>query len=176
MPRAPRRLVDRLWENIDWANPTDTGCLLWTGSRTCYGYGGIAVGLFPEDRALFPGCPSRTIAASRAIWALYFGPILAGMCVCHACDNRLCCNPDHLFLGTTQENTDDRIRKGREARGAQSGVSKLTDRRVIAIRKAYSRGDVTYPQLAALHGVDRTTIGRIVRRVIWRHLLPQEAY
>ncbi len=53
---------------------------------------------------------------SRYVWRLRFDPIPRGMCICHKCDNPKCINPEHLFLGTHKDNSQDMARKGR-ARG-----------------------------------------------------------
>lgn len=63
----------------------------------------------------------RTVSTHRYAYEQEFGPIPDGMCVCHRCDNPRCCNPAHLFLGTTQDNTADRHAKGRDAAGDRSG-------------------------------------------------------
>lgn len=66
------------------------------------------------------------IRANRAAWILAKGTIPSGLHVLHRCDNRKCVEIEHLFLGTHQDNMDDKIAKGRQLRGEQVGISKLT--------------------------------------------------
>ncbi len=70
----------------------------------------------------------RKIISSRASYALCFGTVPASLLVCHHCDNPLCCNPHHLFLGTSKDNTQDMLSKGR-------GKFKPCDPRVFNIGK-----------------------------------------
>jgi hypothetical protein len=56
------------------------------------------------------------------------------MQVCHECDNPPCCNPKHHFLGTNQENTADKVRKGRQAKGAMMPRNKLSEEDIAFIR------------------------------------------
>lgn len=107
------------------------------------------------------------------------------MQVCHRCDNPACVNCDHLFLGTNEENTADRVSKGRSAAGDRSGPAlrpermprgeahgraKLTNAAVIEIRRRYAAGGTSQPKLAREFGVDHTVIGDIVRREKWKHV------
>jgi hypothetical protein len=56
-------------------------------------------------------------AAAKAAWQFVNGEVPKGLLVCHKCDNTLCCNQKHLFLGTHQDNSDDMVKKGRSLRG-----------------------------------------------------------
>lgn len=86
-----------------WAKVVKTeGCWKWTAKRDRNGYGRFS----PN------GQYSQTVA-HRFSWELHNGPIPEGMLVCHHCDNPECTNPSHLFLGTPQDNMDDKVRKGR---------------------------------------------------------------
>lgn len=82
----------------------NTGCWLWCLTRNAKGYGRV------EYRG-------KTVAAHRLSYELHRGPIPAGMLVCHTCDTPACCNPDHLWLGTPQQNALDSVAKGRYRAG-----------------------------------------------------------
>jgi DNA-binding CsgD family transcriptional regulator len=92
------------------------------------------------------------------------------MIVCHHCDNPSCVNPQHLFLGTIQDNMDDRNAKGRQARGERNAPSKLTEAQVLAIR-ADSR---TNREVALQYGVQENTVSNIRLRKTWQHVAPAD--
>jgi hypothetical protein len=83
------------------------GCWEWQGGRKGRGeYGTVEIYLNGKRVRVF---------AHRVAWGLTHGPIAEGLCVLHHCDNPPCVRPDHLFLGTPQDNADDMVAKGREA-------------------------------------------------------------
>jgi hypothetical protein len=93
-----RELENRISARV--SIPQRGGCHEWQGALTYNGYGRIGVN-------------GKVQRAHRVAYELAHGPIPEGIVVCHRCDNPRCCNPDHLFLGTTQENVDDKVQKGR---------------------------------------------------------------
>ena len=107
-------------------------------------------------------------AAHRMVWELANGRIPAGMCVLHRCDNPPCVNPDHLFLGTMQDNSDDMVQKGRhhDTEGTKNGNCKLSESDVINIRIL----DIPINKIASLYGIYKTTVSKIKRKVTWGHL------
>ena len=84
----------------------------------------------------------------------------------HSCDNPRCVNPNHLFLGTQKDNVHDCMDKGRLARGERSGMAKLTDAAVRAIRLS----SLTQVELGKKYGVGQAQISEVIRRNAWRHV------
>jgi hypothetical protein len=146
--------TDRFFAKV---NKTDS-CWLWTGCRTAGKYGYFSLG--------------KLMPAHRASWLIHNGPIPEGQCVCHRCDNPICVNPAHLFLGTHKTNAEDRNGKRREARGERHGLAKLTEEDVRQIRalvdpNRYHNGSST---VARQFGIDRLTVNAIVHRKTWTHI------
>ena len=131
-----------------------TDCWNWTGGKK------NRYGQFWLD--------GKNHKANRASWMLNRGDIPNGFYVCHRCDNPLCVNPEHLFLGTAQDNSDDMMQKGRHhfPAGENAPNHKLTTEQAIAIRESTLMGI----ELARLYGVGPMQISRIRRGLRWRHL------
>jgi uncharacterized protein YerC len=132
-------------------------CWLWQGGVNMGGYGKVRYF-------------KRNELAHRVAYLLTYGAdsIPADRHVMHRCDERLCCRPEHLSLGTPRENIEDCVRKGRNARGSRNGASRLTEAEVRAILAAYP--DRTYDALAAEYGVSKFAIGRIIRGTGWQNV------
>ena len=117
---------------------------------------------------------SKNLAAHRFSYELYVGPIPEGLHVLHKCDRPTCVNPDHLFLGTHQDNVRDMVSKGRHKlppfrippKGEQQWAAKLTAPQVLAIRADQRR----YKHIAEEYGVSKDLISSIRTRRLWRHI------
>lgn len=162
--RARAPLSERLWRQIDCRGPDD--CWPWIGKSRQSGYGYIQ-----SDG----GRDGRKLLAHRAAWEVTHGPIPAGeghhgTVVRHKCDNRLCCNPAHLELGTQADNVRDMDAKGRRVAvlrvGTEHHMTKITEDDVRAIRASGERLAV----LAARYGMSTGGIKQIRHRRTWKHV------
>lgn len=157
-------MIERFWEKVD-RSAGDDGCWLWIASTVSNGYGSFRVG-------------SRNERAHRVSFEFAYGPIPDGLQINHHCDNKLCVNPSHLYAGDQLQNRRDAVRRGRTAkgrdngvythpesrpRGERNGMSKLSDKQRMDIRRRYSRGLVTQAALAREFGVTRQSIWALVR-------------
>lgn len=158
----------RFWSRVDKTSDLN-GCWIWTGTKNAKGYGKIGR----------PGQDSGEVRVHRYSWELHHGAIPEGFLVCHHCDNTSCVNPDHLFIGTPKDNTQDMLAKGRDyqgepRRGNLNGLAKLTWEDVREIRKLYGvyrpykHGVVTQRELADRFNVSEAAIGFIVRNEHWK--------
>lgn len=148
------------WSKVDQSGGPES-CWPWIGARTA---SRPQRGYLKRD--------GKNIYAHRMAFVLCNGPIPNGLCVCHSCDNPICCNPSHLWLGTQAENTRDRDVKGRcRARGPSgeaSGMAKLTAQMVLDIRLAYIPGQITLAQVGKRFGISESHVSRIVRNHYWK--------
>lgn len=111
-------------------------------------------------------------SAHRWSWTIHFGEIPGDQGILHHCDNRVCVNPSHLFLGTNVENTADMVSKNRQAKGETQHSAKLTDEIVMYVRSIHVSGHPEYgcKALAKLFEVSRITMRRVLNRETWKHL------
>jgi hypothetical protein len=159
-----RDIHQRFWEKVEKRSPSE--CWTWTSSIQRSGHGTFFVGVGSEH--LFPRAKrGNREMAHRVSWVLTHGAIPNGMLVLHTCDNPLCVNPEHLYLGTYLENSHDAWSRGRMERQRHSvmirnGVlsKKLTVEEIREIRVA------TEPQriIAHRYGISRQFVSDIQRR------------
>ena len=156
LPPFYTSLPDRFWAQVD--DPDENGCWLWTGP-TVYGYG----------QTWLYGKQQR---CHRLTYRDKHGEFDSSLFILHHCDTNACVYPAHLFLGTTQDNMDDMVRKGRAAHvyGSKNGNSKLDEHMVKTIRNGYATGTISQAKLADLYEVREETIQRIISRKTWSHV------
>lgn len=149
-----KKTLDRFYSKFRFEPSTE--CWIWTAGKHDGVYGGFQFEVWTY--------------AHRASWMIHKGAIPDGLLICHKCDNPLCVNPDHLFLGTDQDNTLDCMSKGRYVvmKGESNGVSKLTEAQVREIRKL--AGTVPQVKLGLMYNVNPATISSVIRRINWKHI------
>lgn len=156
---------ERFWCKVNKEGPIhailNTACWIWIGSYGSTGYGRFWDG-------------TRDTSAHRYSYTLHYGEIPDGLWVLHRCDNPTCVRPDHLFLGTRQDNVDDMIAKNRHRQGhcpaGESNPSaKLTESDVLTIR-AMAQAGTRQKLIAEQFGVSPTLIEKITSRSVWKHI------
>tara|TARA_R110000796_G_scaffold66617_3_gene153148 strand:- start:255 stop:842 length:588 start_codon:yes stop_codon:yes gene_type:complete len=162
---------DKFWDMVsDQSNPTV--CWEHQGNTQNTGYvnwwyrSNLELDLAGKQRI-------RYITAHRFSALINFGNITNDYCVLHKCDNRICVNPNHLFLGSQLDNIRDMWNKGRQKdlpilQGADNYNAKLTEPQVKAI--IANKGKLPQRKLAELYAVSTSTIERIHMNISWRHI------
>lgn len=141
--------IDRFWRSVKKTR----GCWFWTASTDTNGYGQF-------------GVKGKAVLVHRFSYTLHKGKIPKGkgyhkMCVLHKCDTPNCVNPDHLILGTQQDNIRDRDLKGRL-------FCKINKKKADKIRRLYVPRKVSQYTLATRFGISRSTVEDIIHNRIWQ--------
>lgn len=132
-------------------------CWIWKGRVDRCGYGVYSIN-------------GKCEKAHRYAYFLQTGEKIGNCIAMHICDTPSCCNPSHLVLGTHADNQNDKFKKGRQAKGSKCGTSILTEDVVLLCREIYSKGGITYDQLAKKYDVCKDTMQKAIRGVNWRHV------
>lgn len=147
-----------LWKRAIKAYEKDVikqeGCWDWKGLLYKKGYACIS-----------GSCTHKTRSAHRISWMIHKGPIPDGMHVLHNCDNRKCTNPEHLFLGTNLDNSNDCTKKFRQH-------SVLKKNQVIEVKKLLKEGNLSHREIGELFGVKREAITKINNGKRWKNISP----
>jgi hypothetical protein len=112
---------------------------------------------------------SKKLLAHRVAYMLFVGAIPKGKLVCHHCDNRQCCNPDHLFLGSAADNTADMVAKRRHVHGEATCTAVITAADVLEIRRRVDTGE-SQRSIADDYGLVQPTVSKIALRQRWKHI------
>lgn len=139
-----------------------SGCWLWTGALDDSGYGKI----------YFGGIVERTHRVAAFLWLefdIFEQPDFEQdrVCVLHTCRNRNCFNPEHLYLGTKQDNADDRIRDDTNRQGRWQQV--LTDEQVRQILYLHKHG-LSNREISKHFPVSHTAVNKIVNGETYTHI------
>lgn len=158
MAQAPRNLKTRpLAERFERYVLRTKGCWGWTGAKKLSKRGG-AYGVMGRGRR-----GEGLIKAHRAAWEIFRGPIPEGQNVLHWCDNSECVNPDHLYLGSLEDNAQDMARRGRLGGACQP---RLSEADILAIRAHQG------PQREMMeeYGISQAHVSDIKLRKCWKHV------
>lgn len=129
---------------LEVEGPLDTPCWEYQGCCGSHGYGQITY-------------KNKGLLTHRASWMVHKGGIPEGIFVCHSCDYRKCINPEHLFLGTPNDNIQDMSNKGRDKFDINA---KLTAEQVIEIRRLCDKG-LSHAYIGPLFDISQATVSRV---------------
>lgn len=149
-----KTLEERFWEKVDIQSTGD--CWNWLGAKNSGNYGVININ-------------RKMVYAHRLSYELHFDKIPDRLVVGHKCDNPRCVNPQHLFLGTQQDNILDKIQKGRNGSplGEKSHLSKLKLEDVLVIKNLLSGKTYYDREIAEMFGVTTGCIQGIKQGHTW---------
>ena len=177
-----KKAEKRFWTKVD--KKGDDECWNWTGSiagqwgrknklgiakKTNPGYG--------HFRTSEKG-HRKMRKANRFSYEIEYGEIPKGKCVLHSCDNSICVNPKHLYIGTHKDNMNDMVKRNRSTTGEKNGCAKLSEKNVMDIKTCYKNSDFTalgskktfIEKFMKKYNVSRGCIQKIIYNIYWTHV------
>ncbi len=146
---------------LEKGKKNETGCLVWTGTKSNRGHA------IYNHKLLGP------VTAARFVWECLHGRLRGRKVVMMTCGNRLCINPEHMKTGSYPDSYRNSLANGntmKRRRGAQVHTAKLTDEKVAKIREAHLAGGVSINALAKSYAVSHRTIDMVVKGRTWTHV------
>jgi hypothetical protein len=148
----------KFWAKINIKNNDD--CWNWLGYLNS-GYGVI-------------GYEGKDYKAHRIAYMITYQieNLPSNIFCCHVCDNRKCCNPNHIFLGTSADNVHDMENKGRSKHpnGSKNGMAKISEENALEIRRLYATGQYNFSQLSKLYPINDWMIASIIYGKNWKNI------
>jgi HNH endonuclease len=148
---------ERFWHRV----MKTENCWTWLGSKDKAGYGKFVYYLCNKK---------QHIRCHQFSYLITYGTLQGGQCVRHLCNNRICVRPEHLALGSNQDNMDDKVRSNRQIKGEQHHNAKLDKWKVKEIRELYATGNYSQQKLSDLFNVAQSTIKNVLLRRTWIHV------
>jgi hypothetical protein len=162
------KLISKWGKRGDWSRKeiawsiNENGCWICTSHKpNTYGY--------PQRR-----CDGKFRMISHIMYEKYIGEIPKGMLICHTCDNPICINPSHLFVGTSQDNTNDKVKKNRQSHVGSPGLhgekhpqAKLTEE---IVRKILNYKGMSHKEISDLFKIPYNRVWSIRNRKSWTHI------
>ena len=142
---------ERFFSYLDTSN----NCWMWKGGVNGRGYG-----IFWAQ--------NKSWRAHRVSYEIHKGEIPEGLVVRHKCDTPLCCNPEHLEIGTHKDNAEDRVERGRGASGSRNGMAFLTEKDVAEIRDLLACGLFSQTTIGFWYRIKQAMVSKIKLRQHWK--------
>lgn len=141
-----------------------TDCWIWLGYCDRDGYGEFSIAYNNKQH----------VRAHRFSYEYFLGTIPENLQVCHKCDNPKCVNPNHLFLGTSQDNKNDSVNKKRHAYGIHQGGAILNDNDVKQIiENILANKYSSVLDISKEWNIHQSTVNNIINETRWTHVTKQ---
>jgi len=161
IPNIKNTDIDRFWSKVKFT-ANNNSCWEWSAFKL-RGYGKFSITISPNK--------DLPIIATRLAYFLHYKIDPIGFAVLHKCDNPSCCNPNHLFLGTNKDNTNDMYAKGRAnpPKGNNHWGAKINEEKAMLVKERYKNGE-TQREIAITLGINQSVISRIIHNKAWNSI------